>query len=230
MRRLILILTVITIFANACSRQEGSVKFRSDTDSVAYIIGMNIGANLIKMDSTINIDALCRGIRDIFESKTMLTSEEAKTYYLQYINYAIPEKTRAYEEQFLADFAKANRSYARTKSGITYTVSEIGDQDLIPSVDRDTLVMRYIIRDMEGKELYSSYERGDSLRTAVGALNKGLRESIKLVGQGGKISAWLPAATAYGTQGDAQLGIAPNATLFYEIELIEVDKYSRRRR
>ncbi len=230
MKNLFLLLTVIAIFANGCSREKSSVKIRKDTDSVAYIIGMNVGANLIKMDSTINVEALCKGIRDIFEGKTMLTSEEAKTYYLQYVNYAIPEKARAYEEQFLADFAKSNRAYARTKSGITYTVTEIGDQDLIPSADRDTLVMRYIIRDIDGKEIYSSYERGDSLRTAVGALNKGLQESIKLVGEGGKISAWLPATTAYGAEGNAQLGIAPNATLFYEIELIKVDKILRKRR
>ncbi len=230
MKNLFLLLTVLAIFATACSRPKSSAKLRTDTDSVAYIIGMNVGTNLLKMDSTINVEALCKGIRDIFEGKTIFTPEEAKTYYLQYVNYAIPEKVRAYEEQFLADFAKSNRAYARTKSGITYTVNEIGDQELIPSVDRDTLVMRYIIRDMEGKELFSSYERGDSLRTAVGALSKGLQESIKLVGQGGKINAWLPAATAYGAEGNAQLGIAPNATLFYEIELIEVDKYSRNRR
>lgn len=230
MKNLFLLLTVLAIFAAACSRPKSSAKLRTDTDSVAYIIGMNVGTNLLKMDSTLNIEALCKGIRDIFEGKTIFTPEEAKTYYLQYVNYAIPEKVRAYEEQFLADFAKSNRAYARTKSGITYTVNEIGDQELIPSVARDTLVMRYIIRDMEGKELFSSYERGDSLRTAVGALCKGLQESIKLVGQGGKINAWLPAATAYGAEGNVQLGIAPNATLFYEIELIEVDKYSRNRR
>ena len=57
-----------------------------------------------------------------------------------------------------------------------------------------------------------------------------MRESVKLIGKGGKILAWLPAATAYGADGDKELGVAPNATLYYEIELLELDKYANRPR
>ena len=39
-----------------------------------------------------------------------------------------------------------------------------------------------------------------------------------------------PPATAYGAEGDAELGIGPNATLYYERELVDVVKYSTRRR
>ena len=73
---------------------------------------------------------------------------------------------------------------------------------------------------------YSSYERGDTLRDALGSLRRGVRESVKLIGRGGRIEAWIPAAAAYGAEGDKTLGIGPNATLFYEIELVGVDKYA----
>lgn len=227
MRKTLFVLTVAALLAGACSKKTGGgVKLKADTDSVAYIIGMNVGMNLLKMDSTLNVNAVCEGIRDVFRARTKLSAADAETYYLRYMNYILPEKARAYEEQFLADIAKTNRSYARTSSGVTYTVEVLGDQEQIPVSDRDSIVLRYVIRTADGEQVYSSYERGDSLRTNLGGLNKGMKESVKLVGKGGKINAWMPSSAAYGAAGDQQLGIRPNATLYYEIELVDVDKYA----
>lgn len=230
MKRTLIALLVLALLAAACSKKGGgSAKLRSDTDSVAYVLGMNIGLNLLRMDSTLNAAAVCEGIRDVFRENTKLTMAEAETFYLSYINYSLPEKARAYEEQFLTDIAKSNRSYARTASGVTYTVGDVGDQNLVPVSDRDTVAVRYVIRTADGREAYSSYQRGDTLRSALGDLRRGMRESLKLVGKGGRIDAWLPAAAAYGAEGNAELGIGPNATLFYEMELVDVVKFSTRR-
>ena len=107
----------MALLAGACSRKSGGgVKLKADTDSVAYIIGMNVGMNLLKMDSTLNVNAVCEGIRDVFRAGAKLSADDAEVYYLRYMNYVLPEKARAYEEQFLADFAKSNRSYACTPS------------------------------------------------------------------------------------------------------------------
>lgn len=217
--------------AGACSKKSGgSAKLRSDVDSVAYVLGMNVGANLLKMDSTLNVNALCEGIRDAFRGSTRLTAEEARTFYLSYVNYALPEKARGYEEQFLADIARSNRSYARTPSGVTYAVEAVGDQEMLPSSDRDSVVVRWVIRTTDGRQLYSSYERGDSLRMTLSEMTQGVKESIKFIGPGGKINAWMPSAAAFGAAGDKELGVAPNQTLCYEIELLEVDKYATRLR
>lgn len=217
---------VLLLWTGSCSKKSGgSVKLAVDTDSVAYVIGMNIGRNLQRMDSTIRVEAVCEGIRDVFRGKTRLTDEEARTFYLAYVNYMLPEKARAYEEQFLADMAKSNRSYARTGSGVTYTVTEVGDQERVPVSERDSVALRYVIRTVDGRQLYSSYERGDTIRELMGRLQRGVRESVKLIGKGGRIDAWIPAAAAYGAEGDKSLGIAPNATLHYEIELVDLAKY-----
>lgn len=215
------------LLAGACSKKTGGgVKLKTDTDSVAYVIGMNVGMNLMKMDSTINVNAVCEGIRDVFRQGTRFSAADAEVFYLRYMNYALPEKARAYEEQFLQDILKANRNYARTASGVTYTVEVLGDQEQIPASDRDSIALRYLIRTADGQEVYSSYERGDTLRTTLGGLLKGMKESVKLVGRGGKINAWIPSSAAYGTQDDKELGIQPNTTLYYEIELVDVDKYA----
>ena len=232
MKKLIAILLTAALFAGACSHKGGgSAKLRTDADSAAYVLGMNVGTSLLRMDSTLNIEAVCRGIRDAAASETLLSMEEARDFYLRYVNYLLPEKAVGYEEQFLADIAKANRAYARTSSGITYTVEELGNQtpQAVPSVDRDTIAVRWIIRTADGTERYSSYERGDTLRIAMGDLRPGVRESIRLIGKGGRIVSWLPAKSAFGAEGNNELGIGPNATLCYEIELIDVTKWDARR-
>ena len=224
-----ILLFAAAVLAVGCSKKStNGVKLKSDLDSVAYVIGMNVGLNLQRMDSTLNVAAVCEGIRDIFEGDPRMTVEAAETFYLSYVNYALPEKARAYEEQFLADIAKSNRSYARTSSGVTYTVEEVGDQDRIPTSDRDSVVLRWVIRTADGKDIVSSYEQGDTVRSALRNLNRGVQESLKLIGAGGRIQAWMPADMAYGAEGDEVLGIGPNATLYYEIELLDVDKYANR--
>lgn len=229
MKRTALLSVLLLLAAVSCSKKSGGgVKLRTDTDSVAYVIGLNIARNLMRMDSTIQVDAVCEGIRDAFRRTPRFADADAETFYLRYMNYTLPEKARAYEERFLADIAQSNRSYARTSSGVTYTVSEVGDQERIPVSDRDTVQIRYVVRTADGEERFSSYERGDTLRTALGDLPKGVKESLKLVGRGGRINAWLPAATAYGAEGNGEMGIAPNATLNYEIELVGLEKFSDR--
>ena len=224
-----ILLFAAAVLAVGCSKKStNGVKLKSDIDSVAYVIGMNVGLSLQRMDSTLNVAAVCEGIRDIFEGDPRMTVEAAETFYLSYVNYALPEKARAYEEQFLADIAKSNRSYARTSSGVTYTVEEVGDQDRIPTSDRDSVVLRWVIRTADGKDIVSSYEQGDTVRSALRNLNRGVQESLKLIGAGGRIQAWMPADMAYGAEGDEALGIGPNATLYYEIELLDVDKYANR--
>lgn len=223
---------LVLLLAGACSKNSGGggVKLKSDTDSVAYVLGMNVGMNLLKMDSTINVNAVCEGIRDVFRGNPKLTTADAETFFLGYVNYALPEKARNYEEQFLADIVKSNRSYARTSSGVTYTVTAVGDQDQIPTSERDSVALRWVIRTAAGDDVTSSYERGDTVRSLVRDLRRGVQESVKLIGKGGKINAWMPSSAAYGADGDKELGIAPNTTLYYEIELVDLDKYATRSR
>lgn len=223
---LILCAAAVVLSSGCSGKKSGSAKLKTDVDSVAYVIGMNVGMNLLRMDSTLNVAALCEGIRDVFEADARFSQADARAFYLRWVNYTLPDKARQYEEQFLADIQKSNRSYARTSSGVTYTVDVLGDQERTASTPRDSVSLRYVIRAADGAQIYSSYERGDTLRMTLGDLRSGVQESVRLIGQGGKIIAWLPAATAYGADGDQELGIRPNATLNYEIELIGVNTYA----
>lgn len=217
------------LLAGACAKHPGGAPLATEADSLAYVIGMNVGMNLQRMDSAIRVEAVCAGVRDALLGQTLLTTEEARTYYLGYMTYEKPERARAYEEQFLEDIRRSNRAYARTKSGLTYAVDAIGDEEFTPTAIRDTVSLRYVMRTADGRELYSSYARNDTLRVSLGSLPDGVQESLRLIGRGGRIEAWMPSSIAYGAAGNAELGVEPNATLFFEMELVDVEKYAARR-
>jgi FKBP-type peptidyl-prolyl cis-trans isomerase FkpA len=81
----------------------------------------------------------------------------------------------------------------------------------------------------DGTEIYSSYERADTTRVVLSKLVVGLQENVKMVGKGGKFVSWIPAHLAYGAGGDKELGVEPNSTLCYEVEVLDVIPYRRRR-
>ncbi len=219
-----LLISVMVVACNGAGDKRAVAPLTSQSDSLAYIIGLNVAENLMKMDSTINYEVVCRAIGDKFASRELLTDTQARDYYLRYLTYVIPERKRGYEEQYLEDLAKSDRSYTRSKSGLTYTIDVIGDEDFTPRNSGDLISLRYTIKRVDGSLLYSSYERGDTLQIALRDMQEGLSEASKLVGKGGKYQAWLPSNLAYGEAGDEELDIEPFETLFYEVEIVDVER------
>ncbi len=202
---------------------KGGGKLTGEADSLSYVIGLNVGHNLLAMDSTLNADAVCRAIRDVFAGSQRMTLEEARDYYLAQKTYFIHEKAQAYQERFLTDLSKSDRSYVRTRSGVTYRIKTLGDQSIQTMTSRDTVRIAYTIRDDAGRTVRES----DTLRAAYRDLINGLQEVVKIAGDGGKFDAWLPSKTAYDTAGNEELGIAPNQLLNYDVEILDIDYYNR---
>ena len=226
MKKIVTILSIV-LLAMSCSNHSGDdVKLKSDTDSVAYVIGMNIGTNLMRMDSTLNVEAVCRGIREVVRNHTQMSLEEAETFFLGYMNHTLPEKAMALEEQWLADLAETSRDYARTRTGVTYKVEVLGDQERLPNASRDSLYLGVRILSTDNRELYSTFAQGDTLRMRLDELKPGLQESVKLIGEGGRIVAWIPSKLAYGMDGNEEMNIPANSTLGFEMELFKLDKYA----
>ncbi|MFI3264709.1 MAG: FKBP-type peptidyl-prolyl cis-trans isomerase [Rikenellaceae bacterium] len=217
------ILLVAAIFTSCNNSSKPTVAtLATKTDSLAYVIGVSIADNLMAMDSTINIAVVCRAIAEQASSKSLLTRDEARDYYLRYISFVEPERKRGYEEQYLEDLAKVNRDFTRSKSGLTYNIAVIGDEEFIPRRTTDLISMRYSVSRMNGEEIFSSYAKGDTLVIALKELLPGMQESVKMIGKGGKVNAWIPSKLTYGEEGDAQLDVDPFETLYYEMELIDM--------
>lgn len=208
----------------SCS-SESTLTLNDETDSLSYVVGMNIAYNIMEMDSTLRADVVCAAINDALEGREMISAEDAKTYFLAYMNYGSYERTRSYEEQYLSDLEKSDRDIVRTRSGLTYKVEELGDMNLTATNDRDTVAIRYRAETIDGEVIYSSYDDGgETLRQPVHKFIEGLGEGVKLVGQGGKLTMWLPSSLAYGAMGNEELGVKPNQMLRYEVEVVEVKR------
>ncbi len=197
-------------------RQSGLV---SESDSLAYIIGMNIAEQLQKMDSTINTSVLCRAIMEHFEGEAIMSSSQAREEYIRYLLHVDPERRRSYEEQFLSDLAANNRNFTRTKSGLTYHIAVIGDEKLTPKNTNDWVTIKYSISRIGGEQIIANRTESEALSD----LMAGVEESVKLIGKGGKIEAWLPSKIAYGEEGDDELGVSQTETLLYSIELVDME-------
>ncbi len=226
MNRLIFSALVATSLLISCAQKPKTpvAALATETDSLAYVIGVSIADNLMAMDSTINIAAVCRAITEqsSAKSKPLLSRDQAREYYLRYITFVEPERKRGYEEQYLEDLSKNNRDYTRSNSGLTYNITVIGDEEFTPRRLNDLVSLRYSVSRMNGEEVFSSYTAGDTLSMALKELLPGVQESVKMIGKGGKINAWLPSKLAYGEDGDDSLMIEPFETLYFEMEVIDM--------
>ncbi len=223
----LLLLTSLTLGV-ACSRAEEKRLFslNNATDSVSYIIGMNIADNIVAMDTTLNIGVITRAIADRVSGVELFTDEQARNYFLKFHTYILPEQSRALEEQYLVDLAKNQRRFTRTKSGLTYHIQEIGNEQYTPRYNNDLVKVFYSIYRLSGDTLYSSKIQGDTIISSLDDMPDGVKEALKMLGQGGKMEAVIPSKLLpYGEEGDSLLKIKPYETLRYEIELVEMEKY-----
>ncbi|MBR2073283.1 MAG: FKBP-type peptidyl-prolyl cis-trans isomerase [Alistipes sp.] len=218
------LMLVAALFITACGGGRGSSELVDSRDSLSYVIGMNIAYNVLQMDSTVNADVVVAAIDETMRGKERFSLEEGKTYLLSYMNYDIYERVRRYEEQYLNDLAASDGDVVRTPNGLTYKVAALGDMNLTVATDRDTVALIYRATNLSGEEVDLVAERQDTLRTRVDQLLPGLREGVRLVGEGGNLTLWLPSSMAYGSAGDSEKGIKANEMLRYEVQIVEVKR------
>lgn len=197
----------------------------TEADSLSYVIGLSVGQSLIKFDSTLNIDMVCEAIRDVYNSTEKISFEEGRDYYLGQQTYFIHEKAERYQEQFLEDLSKSNRDFVRLRNGVTYKIVKLGDQNNQSLVSRDTISIALSIFDQSGNVIREQ----DTLVSAYRDLLEGLREVIRITGNGGCADIWIPSKQAYGSEGNEELGIKPNQLLNYKVDIFDINFYNKKR-
>ena len=216
------LMLVAVLFVASCGGRGGAGHLADSRDSLSYVVGMNIAYNIMQMDSTINADVVVTAIDEALRGRERFSLEEGKTYLLGYINYDVYERVRGYEEQYLNDLAASDGNVVRTPKGLTYKVATLGDMHQTVNTERDTIAFTYRATNLAGEEVDPVSERADTLRTRVDQLVPGLRDGVRLVGQGGSLTLWLPSSMAYGSAGDSEKGIKANEMLRYDVQIIEV--------
>ena len=109
-----------------------------------------------------------------------------------------------------------------TASGLSITELEVGDGAV--AGPGQTVVVNYRGTLESGKEFDSSYGRGPfSFPLGAGRVIKGWDEGVAGMKVGGKRRLVIPPDLAYGTRGAGGV-IPPNATLIFEVELLDIRK------
>ena len=109
----------------------------------------------------------------------------------------------------------------KTSSGLEYIEVEAGMG--AQAVAGKTVSVHYTGKFQDGKVFDSSIPRGEPLSFQLGRGNviKGWDEGIALMKVGGKAQLIIPPALAYGERGAGGV-IPPNATLVFDVELVDV--------
>jgi FKBP-type peptidyl-prolyl cis-trans isomerase len=193
----------------------------------SYAIGMTLGHNWQQQGLDLDLDLVLRGLKDAESGgTTLLTPEEmqATLKEFQQTMMAKQEKMRAEEavtnktagEAFLAT-NKNNPGVITLPDGLQYQVITAGT-GATPTAD-STVTVNYKGTFLDGKEFDSSDRTGHPLQIQADRVIHGWTEALTKMKVGAKWKLFIPSDLAYGERGNR--GIPPNATLIFEVELLD---------
>ncbi|MCL2562007.1 MAG: FKBP-type peptidyl-prolyl cis-trans isomerase [Rikenellaceae bacterium] len=225
MKKLLIVATVLAMAFNSCGGGGGRIK--TDLDSLAYAIGVDLGTQIKATDSTMNPHLIAKGIIDAFKNRATMTRDSAVRIQQEYFMVKLPAKRERDEQTFLESIEKNHRNFLRTESGLLYEVVMPGDETMRATSLNDRVRVNYIGRLRGGatfdpKKEGEVFDEGHGVEFGLGQVIRGWGEGLQLVGQGGKIRLWIPSNIAYGPQGTYGGPIGPFEPLFFEVEVLEV--------
>ena len=169
------------------------------------------------------VDAIAQD--DIMESVTILREGSAKDFDANKVfNDGIAEAKKEEEKKRL-ESEKAMKELTKgaivTESGLAYKIMNTGNGKVHPK-ENSTVTVHYTGMLTNGTIFDSSVQRGEPATFPLNRVIAGWTEGVQLMVVGDKWTFIIPSNLAYGTNGIPQAGIGPNATLIFEVELLEI--------
>ena len=121
----------------------------------------------------------------------------------------------------IAPAVMAQAKPVTTASGLVYESIKDGAGESPKATD--TVKVHYKGMFLDGKELDSSYKRGEPTEFPLNRVIPCWTEGVQRMKPGGKAKLTCPAGIAYGERGAGGV-IPPNTTLNFEVELISVKR------
>lgn len=202
----------------------------TDKEQASYMIGMRMAKQLEQVKGEVDVDTIARAMKSTLAGDKLLMTEEQANQ----VEAAFGDRMRVklMEEQmakarknaeagpkFLAENAK-KPGVQSTASGLQYQVVTAG-KGAKPK-ENDVVKVQYKGADLDGKVFDSSYDRGEPAMIPLGQVIPGWREGILMMPVGSKYKFWIPAALAYGENPPPGAPFGPNATLAFDVELIDI--------
>ncbi|MEE8589397.1 MAG: FKBP-type peptidyl-prolyl cis-trans isomerase [Sulfurimonadaceae bacterium] len=199
----------------------------TQAEKVGYTYGLQIGAQLSASKDLLDSDALMLGLQDALDGKPSKLSDEE----MQLATMAFQQQVQERAAKKMSGVIEENRAFLaqnKTKegvvtlpSGLQYKVVQAGTGTTPTATD--TVVTHYTGTLINGQVFDSSVQRGEPATFPVNGVIAGWTEALQLMKVGAKWQLVIPADLAYGESGAGQM-IAPNSTLIFDIELLEIKK------
>ncbi len=198
-------------------------------DKVGYMVGTDVGRSLAPIKDEIDLPVFLQAMRTLVApGKSLMTDAD-----MDQVREAFSKRMQAKEEARAADLGRKNleegtaflaknktvKGVIATASGLQYRVLRQGTgQRPRPS---DRVRVNYEGALLDGTVFDSSYQRGQPAEFALNQVIAGWTEGVALMPVGAKYRFWIPASIAYGEKGTPPT-IGPNATLVFDVELLDV--------
>lgn len=213
---LILSFTFLNVYA---------AKVETDLEKISYTLGVVFGENVNRQGMELDTPAFLQAIEDVLSSSELKISKDDMQVIMQEFQKSEQDRQNSQAgnnktngEKYLVD-NKTKEGVTETASGLQYKVITAGTGKK-PSSSNKVLV-HYRGTLIDGTEFDSSYARGEPVELGVSQVIKGWQETLPLMAVGSKWQIVVPSELGYGARG-AGGAIGPNATLLFDIELIEI--------
>lgn len=202
----------------------------TERKQVSYMIGVDMAKSLEPIKDTLDVDVMAEAMRAAFAGEKSKLTEEQSTQIQEAFTAKLQAKQEAEQaakaeqgKQEGAAFLAANKDkpgVKTTESGLQYQVVRAGTGE-VPK-PTDTVRVHYKGTLLDGTVFDSSYDRGQPAEFGLSQVIPGWAEGVALMPVGSKYTFWIPAELGYGESGGGP--IPPNATLTFEVELMEIVK------
>ncbi len=214
--------------ANAAADSQ-AMTLDSEVKKVSYAMGLSLGDRFRIDKMSVDNESFNAGFSTGLEDGERLMTQEEIQLTMQTFQQqqqakmaaeqqAVAERNKVEGDAFLAENSK-REGVITTESGLQYKVLTAGEGKK-PGAE-DTVSVHYRGTLIDGQEFDSSYSRGTPAEFPVNRVIPGWTEALQLMPAGSKWELYIPSDLAYGPGGTGPL-IGPNATLMFEVELLEI--------
>ncbi len=188
----------------------------TDDEKILYALGLLVARNLAPVALTAeDLPQVQAGLADgVLGREPKVNLEEWGPRIQQFAQ----QRSTTANKRFLAEMASAPGA-EKTDSGLIYFEIEPGSGASPTASDRVKVHYKGSLRD--GTVFDSSYENGEPVEFPLNRVIKCWTEGLQKMKVGGKARLVCPADIAYGERG-APPRIGPNATLVFEVELLDI--------
>lgn len=201
----------------------------TERQRVSYMVGLDVARDLEPIKDELDVAVVNQAIRRALAGDKPLLDEAAITATRQSFtrhlrdrrgaeHKALAAKNLQEGDAFLATNAK-QAGVLTTASGLQYQVLSAGT-GAKPKAS-DTVRVNYIGSLLDGREFENTHAIDHPAEFPLSQIMPGWREGVTLMPVGSKYRFWIPAKLAYGERGVPGT-IGPNATLVFEVELLEI--------